>query len=103
MNNFISNFVNHFLLIHLVRVCFSPKQPMMIYSFEFGERFVDELSPTDEKEETNDFSSMELTPEDSPKKREAKPTPIIGLIIDILDTVYKSNQSDLKRKGGQLT
>lgn len=77
-----------------------PKQPVVIHSFELVE-----LSPADENEETDHFSSIELdgiSPDAVPKKREARP--IIGLIMDILDTVYKSTKSDpLKRKGSQFT
>lgn len=78
----------------------------MIYSYEIDEKFIDELLPTNEEdEESNNFSSMELTPSNAlPKKREARP--IIGLIMDILDTVHKSAKSDLKRsqaKKGRFT
>ena len=63
----------------------------MVYSFE-----VDDLLPTDEKEDNNEFSSMELSLSNAvPNKREAQP--IIGLIMDILDTAHKSAKSDLKR------
>lgn len=71
---------------------------MMICSFEIDEqmKFVDELLPKNEEEDSSNFSSMELTPSNAlPKKREARP--IIGLIMDILDTVHKSAKSDLKR------
>lgn len=75
---------------------------MMVYSFELDERFIDVLAPSDEKEESgNNFSSMELVPSNvAPKKREARP--IIGLIMDILDTVYKTTKSDMKR-GNRFT
>lgn len=80
----------------------------MIHSYEIGERFVDdEPLPTNEEEEegTNNFSSIEIISSNAvPKKREARP--IIGLIMDILDTVYKSAKSDLKRsqnKGSRFT
>lgn len=78
---------------------------MIVYSSEISE-FVDEFLPTkEEKEEINNFSSMELTPSNTvSKKREARP--IIGLIMDILDTMHKSAQSDLKRsqaKGNRFT
>lgn len=77
----------------------------MIYSFEIGERFVEEFLPTNEEEDSNHFSSIELTASNTmPKKREVRP--IIGLIMDILDTCYKSAKSDLKRsqsKGSRYT
>lgn len=77
----------------------------MILSYEIGERFVDEILPTNEEEESNNFSSIELSASNTvPQKREARP--IIGLIMDILDTVYKSTKSDLKRaqsKGSRFT
>lgn len=80
-------------------------QPIIVNSYEIGERFVDEILPTDEEEGSNNFSSMELTASNTlPKKREARP--IIGLIMDILDTMYKSTKSDLKRsqaKGSRFT
>lgn len=72
----------------------------MINSLEIAERFIDELSPTNDNEENDNFPSLELmSPDEVPKKREARP--IIGLIMDILDTVYKS--SNVKRKGSQFT
>lgn len=77
----------------------------MVYTFQIDEKFIDEILPTNEEDESSDFSSMELTSSNTlPKKREARP--IIGLIMDILDTVHKSAKSDLKRsqaKKGRFT
>lgn len=79
---------------------------MIIYSYKIDESMVDDLLPTN-NEDGRAFSSMEMevsSPNVRNKKREARP--IFNLILDILDTVYTSTKTDLKRsqnKGSRYT
>lgn len=81
---------------------------MMIYSYELDDSIVDDILPS-HNEDAKSFSSIEIEPslksiKSKAFKREARP--IINLIMDILDTVYTSTKTDLKRiqnKGSRYT
>lgn len=71
----------------------------MIYSYKIDDRIIDDYLP-DKDDEVNDFTSMELPQKSSARSNAHKKTearPIIGLIMDILGTVYTSTQNDMKR------
>lgn len=68
---------------------------MVVYAYSIDQPFDDDLLPA-QNDGFNEFSSLEI-PTSKPRNTKRETRPIIGLIMDILDTFYTATKADAKR------